>query len=212
MLKLIAFRGKILEDIAIKKIAGEIEALLFISDSGLSLEELSSALNTQEEQIKRGIDYVKKMLELRNSALEIREVAGGFALFTRPVHYETIEKFLIDKDKRKLSGPGVETLAIIAYTQPVTRVQVSDIRGVNSDSLIATLINKGYVAEVGVAESAGNPSLFGTTQEFLDRYDLKSIDGLPDLASFAPNEEVRLAIAERLGNIRSFNNEGENSH
>lgn len=200
-----------MEETNIENLARQIEAFLFISDSPLSLEELRGALNASEEEVNLGIEQLAKSLEARNSALEIREIASGFAFFTRPDLYETIEKFLTDKDRRKLSGSGVETLAIIAYTQPVTRAQVADIRGVNSDSLITTLINKGYICEVGVADSPGNPCLLGTTQEFLDRYDLKSIDELPDLNSFAPNEEVRLAIAERLGTIRSLNVDGDNS-
>lgn len=101
-------------------------------------------------------------------------------------------------DNRRLSRAAMETLAIIAYSQPTTRVFVSSVRGVNSDSTINSLLEKGLIREDGVADSPGNPILYSTTQVFLEQMDLNSLDDLPELSDFAPDAETEQAIRERL--------------
>ena len=105
-------------------------------------------------------------------------------------------------DTRKLSAAALETLAIVAYTQPVTRAQISSIRGVSSDSSINSLIEKGLVREAGVADAPGNPTLYATTKTFLEKFGLNSVKDLTDIAEFAPDEETRRLIAQRLSSTK----------
>lgn len=119
-----------------------------------------------------------------------------------PRYHELLEQYVVSWDKRKLSQAALETLAIVAYCQPVTRNDVSAIRGVSSDSSLNSLLEKGYLREVGVTEAPSNATLYGTTKMFLERFGLRSIAELPDLESFAPDEATRNLISERLGFVK----------
>ena len=141
-------------------------------------------------------------LEARGSGIQLREVAGGWRLFTHPAYHELIEKYVLSWDTRKLSAAAMETLAIVAYTQPVTHAGVASVRGVNSDSSINSLVEKGLVREVGTEDAPGNPVLYGTTRGFLEKFGLRSPADLPDLADFAPDAETRRLITERLSATR----------
>ena len=183
--------------------------IMFVSEQGVSVSELAEALEASESAIEEGLEKLDEFLKDSRSALCVRQVTSGYKLFTRPELFEVLEDFIVAKDKRKLSSSAIETLAIVAYSQPVTRAQVSSIRGVNSDALMTTLVNKGFIFESGVSEAPGNPGLFSTTEKFLDSFGIKSIDELAPLDEFAPDEDARLAIAERLGAIHSLNIESE---
>ena len=183
--------------------------ILFVSEQGVCLAELCATTGESEEAVGAAIGQLKAYLSDDKSALCLREVAAGYKLFTRPELHEVLEEYIVSKDKRKLSASAIETLAIVAYSQPVTRAQVSQVRGVNSDALMTTLVNKGFIFENGVSEAPGNPGLFSTTEKFLDSFGIRSLDELSPLEDFAPDEEARLAIAERLGAIHSLNAEGE---
>lgn len=185
--------------------------ILFVSDQGVCLAELTATTGQSEEAVIDAIDDLKSFLSSSKSALCVREVSAGYKLFTRPELHEVLEEYIVSKDKRRLSASAIETLAIVAYSQPVTRSQVSSVRGVNSDALMTTLVNKGFIFESGVSDAPGNPGLFSTTEKFLDSFGICSLDELSPLEDFAPNEEARLAIAERLGAIHSLNSQvGEN--
>lgn len=185
----------------------ELEAILFCAEDPISLDDLALILNCDADDVKSTLDKLNERLEESDSALIVREVSSGWALFTRPEVSSIIETYIAETGKISLSPSSVETLAIVAYMQPVTRAKVSDIRGVNSDALISSLVKKGYICEVGVDEQSNNAATFGTTSTFLDRYGLKSIDELPELADFAPDDETRLAIVERLS--QSFTTDSE---
>ncbi len=185
----------------------KLQAIMFISESPLTLDDFSNALGEDSEKIETALIDLEESLNDDDSAIELREVADGYQLCTKNEYFEACEKFLLDQNKRKLSASSIETLAIVAYTQPVTRAQVAEIRGVNSDSLITTLINKGYVFESGVSEDAGNPALLSTTTKFLNAFGFMSIEELPNIEDFAPDEDARIAIAERLGALNSRNTE-----
>lgn len=119
-------------------------------------------------------------------------------MFSNPKFHEVIEKYVLSLDPRKLSAAALETLSIIAYSQPVTRAGVASVRGVNSDSSINSLIEKGLVKEAGVADTAGSPILYATTNKFLENFGLNSIKDLPNIEDFAPDEETKRFIFERL--------------
>lgn len=182
-----------------RHIMQKIEALLFVSEGPVDMDTLMEATGCDADEVEMTLADLEEYLEDEDSALELREVAGGFQLYTKDDYHEFLEDYLVAQDRRKLSVSAIETLSIVAYTQPVTRAQIAEIRGVNSDSLITTLINKGYIFESGVADTQGNPALLSTTTKFLEKMGINTIEDLPDLAEFAPDEEARIAIAERLG-------------
>ena len=128
-------------------------------------------------------------------------MGGGFSPIRPTV--SLIEKYVVSWDTRKLSAAAMETLAIVAYSQPVTRGQVASIRGVNSDSPVrGPLVEKGLLREMGTADAPGNPVLYGTTRTFLEKFGLRSVADLPDLAQFVPDEATRRLVAERLSAVR----------
>ena len=126
------------------------------------------------------------------------EVAGGWRLFTHPAYHDVVEAYVLSWDTQKLSQAALETLAVIAYHQPVTREVVKGIRGVNSDGVIASLVDKGLVRELGRDPQRGQAIIYGTTNAFLEKFGLRSTRDLPDLEQFAPDEQSRQFIRERL--------------
>ena len=185
----------------------KLQAILFISENPVTLDDFCNALQEEPDEVERSLADLEEYLSSDDSAIELREVAEGYQLFTKADYFSACESFLLDQNKRKLSASAIETLAIVAYTQPVTRAQVAEIRGVNSDSLITTLVNKGYVFESGISEEAGSPALMSTTTKFLDAFGFTSIEEMPPLEDFAPDEEARIAIAERLGALNARNSD-----
>lgn len=178
---------------------GAIEAMLFVTDEPVSALELARMLGCEASEAVGALEALKRRLEQSDAGIQLREVAGGWRLYTHPRYHELIEEYVLSWDTRKLSQAAMETLAIIAYTQPVTRSSVSSIRGVSSDSSINSLIEKGLVREMGTSDAQGNPMLYGTTRAFLEKFGLRSVHDLPDIAEFAPDEEMRTLIMQRLG-------------
>lgn len=125
-------------------------------------------------------------------------------MFSNPIHHEIIEKYLLTLDPRKLSAAALETLSIIVYCQPVTRAGVASIRGVNSDSSINSLVEKGLICEAGMSKNANNAILYKTTSKFLENYGLNSLDDLPKIEDFAPDTETKNFIFERLGSVKEY--------
>lgn len=184
------------------QLAGAIEAMLFVTDEPVGTIALAEMLECEPCQVEAALVGLREKLERDGAGIQLREVAGGWRLFTHPAFHELIEKYVLSWDTRKLSAAAMETLAIVAYTQPVTRAGVASVRGVNSDSPINSLVEKGLVREMGTADTPGNPTLYGTTRAFLEKFGLRSPADLPDLADFAPDEETRRLITERLSATR----------
>jgi segregation and condensation protein B len=159
-----------------------IEALLFVSDEPLSTAVISQALEVDANLVGAGCRALQRNLDDRGAGVVLREVAGGWRLFTHPDAAEAVEKFVISSRQARLSKASVETLAIVAYKQPVTRHQISSIRGVNSDGVLKALIDRGILQEVGREDTPGRPVLYGTTPAFLERLGLESLASLPPLA------------------------------
>lgn len=184
------------------QLAGALEAMLFVTDEPVGTIALAEMLECEVGAVEAALVRLRDGLEARGSGIQLREVAGGWRLFTHPAYHELIEKYVLSWDTRKLSAAAMETLAIVAYAQPVTRAGVASVRGVNSDSSINSLVEKGLVREVGTEDAPGNPVLYGTTRGFLEKFGLRSPADLPDLADFAPDEETRRLITERLSATR----------
>ena len=128
--------------------------------------------------------------EAEQRGFQLARVAGGYRFQTHPDAYPYVERFVLDGQTARLSGPALETLAIIAYKQPVSRAQLSAIRGVNVEATLKTLVARGYIEEIGHEQTPGNPSLFATTRLFLERLGIDSLADLPPLADFVPDASI----------------------
>ena len=176
----------------------ELEALLFVSDEPVSAGKLAEVLDVSAGDVVEALSTMSVEYEEANRGIQLREVAGGWRLYTHPAHHEIIERYVISWDTQKLSQAALEALAVIAYNQPATRNAVASIRGVNSDAVISSLVEKGLVKEAGRENSPGAPILYATTRSFLESFGLKSLRDLPDIIDFAPDEESRSFIERRL--------------
>jgi segregation and condensation protein B len=159
-----------------------LEALLFVSDEPLTPAVLSQALEVDRRTIEDLCDSLRATLEERGSGLVLRNVAGGWRLFTHPDTQPAVEHFVLSSRQARLTKAALETLAIVAYKQPATRHQVSAIRGVNSDGVLRALTDRGLIEEAGRDEGPGRPLLYATTPQFLERLGLPSLASLPSLA------------------------------
>ncbi|MEG0015095.1 SMC-Scp complex subunit ScpB [Gordonibacter sp.] len=184
------------------QIAGAVEALLFVTDEPVGTIALSDMLEVEPGAVERALVDLRTRFEADERGIQLREVAGGWRLYTHPVYHELIEKYVLSWDTRKLSQAAMETLAVVAYSQPVTRGGIASVRGVNSDSSLNSLVEKGLVREAGTADTPGNPTLYATTRGFLEKFGLRSVSDLPDLDQFAPDDETRAFIRERLSATR----------
>jgi segregation and condensation protein B len=159
-----------------------LEALLFVSDEPLAPSVIAQALAVDRRTAEAMCDRLEEELEDRAAGVVLRNVAGGWRLFTHPDTAPEVERFVLSSRQARLTKAALETLAIVAYKQPVTRHQISSIRGVNSDGVLRALEDKGLVEEAGREEAPGRPALFATTPSFLERLGLPSLAALPALA------------------------------
>ncbi|RGL07117.1 SMC-Scp complex subunit ScpB [Collinsella tanakaei] len=179
-------------------IKGALEALLLVSSDPVSASALAASLDVAPGEVASLLAELQVEYEEANRGFQLREVAGGWRLFTHPAFHDQVEAFVLSWDTQKLSQAALETLAVIAYHQPVTRETVKGIRGVNSDGVISSLADKGLIREMGRDPQRGQAILYGTTAAFLEKFGLRSVRDLPDLEQFAPDEQSRQFIRERL--------------
>jgi segregation and condensation protein B len=167
-----------------------LEALLFVSDEPLASSVLSQALEVDRRTVDELCDRLAEELEERGAGVVLRNVAGGWRLFTHPDTAPAVERFVLSSRQARLTKAALETLAIVAYKQPVTRHQVSSIRGVNSDGVLRALQDKGLIEEAGREETPGRPLLYATAPAFLERLGLPSLASLPSLAPLLGREQT----------------------
>lgn len=179
-------------------IKGALEALLLVSSDPVSASALAASLDVAPGEVASLLAELQVEYEEANRGFQLREVAGGWRLFTHPAFHDQVEAFVLSWDTQKLSQAALETLAVIAYHQPVTRETVKGIRGVNSDGVISSLADKGLIREMGRDPQRGQAILYGITAAFLEKFGLRSVRDLPDLEQFAPDEQSRQFIRERL--------------
>ncbi|ABZ84444.1 segregation and condensation protein b [Heliomicrobium modesticaldum Ice1] len=168
-----------------------IEALLFVSSDPLSVETIAEATGFAAEEVRELLAGLKAEYDDQERGWQLEEVAGGFRLSTRAEFAPYIER-LLRTPQPGLSNAALETLAIIAYHQPVTRAEIEQIRGVKADRSLATLLGKGLIQEVGRKEALGRPILYGTTDSFLRHFGLRSLADLPKLEEVFLQEELPL--------------------
>ena len=162
-----------------------VEAVLFVADGPLSAITIAAGIGQPLEAVTAALERLADIYQERGAGIELRAVAGGVRLYTREDVASVVEQFLRDGQRTRLTQAALETVAVIAYRQPVTRARISAIRGVSVDGVIRTLLTRGLIVEVGT-EPEGNGTLYATTEVFLEKMGLSSLEELPSLAPLLP--------------------------
>jgi segregation and condensation protein B len=170
------------------RLAAAIEAILFIVESPVTVTALATAVQQPVDAVRAALDALRAGYDERGAGIEMRDVAGGVRIYTRAEHAGVVEQFLQEGQRSRLTQAALETLAVVAYRQPVTRSRISAIRGVNVDGVVRTLLARGLIVEVGTEPETGG-GLFRTTELFLEKMGLNSLDELPSLAPLLPDVE-----------------------
>ena len=168
------------------------ETVLFLESEPLSVKMLSNKAQLSEEVVEKCIEKLKEKYKANDSGIELAMITGGWTLAPKKEYWDVLKEVYGSKREGKLSKSAMETLAIIAYSQPITRAEIEQIRGVGVDNMIRLLIERNLIKEVGKKEAPGRPVLFGTTKEFLKLFRLNSISELPKLDE---DEQERFELA-----------------
>lgn len=161
-----------------------VEALIFVADEPLTVKAIADVLKEDRGWIAMAVEELAKEFNARGGGLQLREVAGGWQFATRAEHHEYVRAFLKSRPSAKLSLASLETLAVIAYKQPITVPEILEIRGVQSPSAIKTLLDKRLIKACGRKETIGRPMMYGTSKEFLIQFGLKDLSELPSIEDF----------------------------
>ena len=169
---------------AISEIISIVEALIFVADEPLTVKTMADVLDEDRDAVQAAVEELKNEYENREGGLQLREIAGGWQISTRTEYHEEIRQFLKTRPSAKLSLAALETLAVIAYKQPVTVPEILEIRGVQSASAIKTLLDKKLIVAKGRKETVGRPMQYGTSKDFLIQFGLKDLSELPSIEDF----------------------------
>jgi segregation and condensation protein B len=173
-------------DIAVADLRPALEALLMVADQPLDVATLASAAGHPVDEVVATLNALADEYTEQGRGFELRNVAGGWRFYTREEYAAVVEGFVLEGQQARLTQAALETLAVVAYKQPVSRARVSAIRGVNVDGVMRTLLTRGLVEEAGQDESSG-ANLYRTTGYFLERIGVTSLDELPELAPYLPD-------------------------
>jgi segregation and condensation protein B len=163
---------------SIARLQRPVEALLFVASEALSIPQLAKLLHAQEREVAVVLQQIEA--EYGERGIVLREIAGGYRFATSPLARDVVEAYLLPP-KTTLSTPALEALAVVAHLQPVTRSEIEAIRGVNSDSVVSTLLDRGLIEEAGRKDVVGRPMQYKTTPVFLESFGLRSLDDLPEM-------------------------------
>lgn len=162
-----------------------LEAIIYAADEPATIDQLARSLEVQKSELRAALSELMVAYQTDERGIEIREVAGGFKFYTKPHHHDVVKKYIKSlQSPLRLSMPSLETLAVIAYRQPVTLPEINEIRGVNCSGVIGTLLERKLITTAGRKQVMGRPILYKTTKEFLVRFGLGSVDDLPSLKEF----------------------------
>ena len=175
-----------------KKETALVETILFLESEPLTVKVLSNKAQLSEEVVDKCIEKLQEKYASEDSGIELVMITGGWCLSPKKEYWDVLKEFYGSKREGRLSKSAMETLSIIAYSQPITRAEIESIRGVSVDNMIRLLIERNLIKEVGKKEVPGRPTLFGTTKEFLKLFRLNSISELPKLDE---NEQERFELA-----------------
>ena len=171
-------------EISASELKGIAEVLIFVADEPVSAKTIADVLKLDHAAVEKAIKSLDDEYARRAGGLQLREIAGGWQIGTRPEHHEHVRTYLKSKPSAKLSLASLETLAVIAYKQPVTVPEILEIRGVQSPSAIKTLLDKRLIVAKGRKETVGRPMMYGTSKEFLIQFGLKDLSELPSMEDF----------------------------
>ncbi len=160
------------------------EAMIFVADEPVSAKIIADVIDVGRDAVDKAIADLVVEYDARNGGLQLREIAAGWQIATRPEHHEQIRAYLKSRPSAKLSLASLETLAVIAYKQPVTVPEILEIRGVQSPSAIKTLLDKRLIVAKGRKETVGRPMMYGTSKDFLIQFGLKDLSELPSIEDF----------------------------
>jgi len=181
-----------------------LEAIIYAADEPATTEQLANALGEEKLAVQASLDELVASYAAEERGIEIRAVAGGYKMYTKPQHHDVVRRFIKSlRPPLRLSMPALETLAVIAYKQPVTSPEISEIRGVNTSGVISTLLDKHLITTAGRKEVMGRPILYKTSKEFLMRFGLSDLEELPSL------KEFEALAREALGSDEGFAPAGE---
>jgi segregation and condensation protein B len=179
------------------ELAAVLEALLLVVDTPVPVATLATVTQQTTDKVEAALRRMASDLADRGSGIDLREAGGGWRMYTRARYAPFVERLLLDGSRSKLTRAALETLAVVAYRQPVTRARVSAVRGVNVDAVIRTLLARGLITEAGTDTDTGAMT-FATTELFLERLGLSSLTDLPDIAPLLPDIDVIDDISESL--------------
>ena len=180
---------------------GAIEAVVLAATEPVPPALLAQLVELPTDAVEELCEELAAEYEREGRGFQLARVAGGYRFQTHPDVYAYVERFVLEGQTARLSGPALETLAIVAYKQPIARAQISAIRGVNVDATLKTLVPRGYIEESGHERTPGNPTLFSTTTAFLERLGVDSLADLPPLADFVPESSLVEALERGLRGV-----------
>lgn len=180
---------------AIGRLRSALEAVLMVVDEPVSPARLAAVLGVGERQVCALVEDLAEEYTRDQRGFELREVAGGWRVFSRAEYADVVQRFVLDGQSARLTAAALETLAVIAYRQPVSRARISAVRGVSVDGVVRTLVSRGLVAEAGTDPDSG-AVLYATTPFFLERMGLRDLDELPALAPYLPDQHALDEIDE----------------
>jgi segregation and condensation protein B len=175
-----------------------VEAILMVADEPIETQLLAQVTETNPAELEEALTALALDYQAQERGFVLVRVAGGWRYQSHPDLAPYVERFVLEGQTARLSAAALETLAIVAYKQPISRAQIAAIRGVNVDGVVRTLEQRGYITEVGRDPGPGTPSLFGTTAQFLERLGIDSVGDLPPIAEFVPGPEVVEALEQGL--------------
>jgi segregation and condensation protein B len=162
-----------------------LEAIIYAADEPATIEQLASALGEEKLAVQASLDELVASYAVEERGVEVRAVAGGYKMYTKPQHHDVVRRFIKSlRPPLRLTMPALETLAVIAYKQPVTAPEIGEIRSVNTSGVLKTLLDKRLITTAGRKEVIGRPILYKTSKEFLMRFGLSDLDELPSLKEF----------------------------
>ncbi|MGB7464083.1 MAG: SMC-Scp complex subunit ScpB [Candidatus Acidiferrum sp.] len=181
-----------------------LEAIIYAADEPATIDQLATALGEDKIAVQNSLDELVASYASDERGIEIRAVAGGYKMYTKPQHHDVVRRFIKSlRPPLRLSMPALETLAVIAYKQPVTAPEISEIRGVNTSGVISTLLDKKLITTAGRKEVMGRPILYKSSKEFLMRFGLSDLDELPSLKEFEALAREALGTDEGISSSES---------
>lgn len=185
-----------------QELRSALEAIIYIADEPATLDQIVGALGVEKSEVRHALDELVASYAADDRGIEIRKVAGGWKFYTKPQHHDAVRKFIKSlRPPLRLTMPALETVAVIAYKQPVTGPEIQEIRGVNCAGVIKTLLEKRLITTAGRKAVIGRPILYRTSKEFLMRFGLSDVDELPSLKEFEQLAQAALGADEGIAPI-----------